>query len=316
MIKRTFEECFRDSEFILMEGGLSERVKRSYGLKLNDFISMAGLVDTEKGRGALNALWTEYAEIAYENNLPFIATTTTRRANRKLTSLAMADDEIIKRNVDFLKSVRDRQRCEMYVGGLLGCAGDAYTARGCLGFEEAVEFHEWEVSLFDEAEPDFLYAGIMPSKDEAKGLSEVISRHKIPYIISFTIEANGCLIDGTPISEAIKEIDDYVENRPLCYMTNCVHPSILYKALSQPVNDCEEVRSRFLGIQANTSPLSYAELDNSIDLKTTKPDLLAEEMMKLNSLHRFKIFGGCCGTDDRHMRKIAESLKKEALKNH
>ena len=309
MKNRTFEECFRDSEFILMEGGLSERAKREYGLRLNDFISMARLVDSERGRSALEALWTEYAEIAYENNLPFMATTTTRRANRKLSVLAMADDKIIKRNVDFLKYVRNSQRAEMYVGGLVGCTGDAYTGKGCLGFSEAAEFHEWEVGLFDEAGVDFLYAGIMPTKDEAKGMAEAVSRHKIPYIISFTIEANGCLVDGTPISAAIREIDCEVENRPLCYMTNCVHPSIVYRALSQPVNDCEEIRSRFLGIQANTSPLSYAELDNSVELKTTSPGLLAKEMMKLNEAHRLKIFGGCCGTDGRHMRKIAESLK-------
>jgi len=37
----------------------------------------------------------------------------------------------------------------------------------------------------------------------------------------------------------------------------------------------------FLGIQANTSPLSYEELDGSKDLKCSDPELLAKEMVRL-----------------------------------
>lgn len=83
----------------------------------------------------------------------------------------------------------------------------------------------------------------------------------------------------------------------MCYMTNCVHPSIVLEALSQPCNDNELVRKRFLGIQANTSPLSYAELDGAKDLHTSNPEKFANEMRKLQMNKGLKIFGGCCGTD-------------------
>ena len=64
----------------------------------------------------------------------------------------------------------------------------------------------------------------------------------------------------------------------------------------------------FLGIQANTSPLSYEELDGSKDLKCSDPELLAKEMVRLKEKKNLKIFGGCCGTERSHMEAIAQQL--------
>lgn len=97
-------------------------------------------------------------------------------------------------------------------------------------------------------------------------------------------------------------------NKPLCYMTNCVHPAIAHEALSQPFNHNAAVRSRFLGIQANTSPLPYAELDNAEDLKAAEPAAFADAMIRLKNDMQLKILGGCCGTDHRHMEAVASRL--------
>ncbi len=136
----------------------------------------------------------------------------------------------------------------------------------------------------------------------------VIEKYNIPYIISFTIKKDGCLIDGTRISDAIKYIDSLTAYRPLCYMANCVHPRIVYEALLQPFNNNEMVHMRFKGIQVNTSALSYTELDNSKDLKTSEPTEIAIDTVKLREISPFQIFGGCCGTDGRHMNEIAKLI--------
>ena len=47
-------------------------------------------------------------------------------------------------------------------------------------------------------------------------------------------------------------------------MTNCVHPQILYSALSNDFNKTDVVGKKFKGIQANTSSSSPEELDNCI----------------------------------------------------
>ena len=76
----------------------------------------------------------------------------------------------------------------------------------------------------------------------------------------------------------------------------------------QPFNQTDEVRDRFIGLQANTSDLPYEELDRAAILQTTGPAQLAREMMELNEVHPLQIFGGCCGTDQRHMMEIARRI--------
>ena len=71
----------------------------------------------------------------------------------------------------------------------------------------------------------------------------------------------------------------------------------------------QTVRERFIGIQANTSSLSYTELDGSVELKCSPPGELAASMMKLRSDFGLWIFGGCCGTDGTHMTEIARRLR-------
>ncbi len=303
-----FTECISQNKTILMEGALGERLKREYGLTFDENVAMANLIYQEKGKIALANLWNEYVDIARKYKLPFLATTPTRRANSERVKKANCSENIIADNVNFLREIQQKSDIEMYVGGLMGCKGDAYTGEGALSESEAYDFHRWQVDCFARSNADFLYAGIMPVLTEAAGMAKAMESTGLPYIISFTIQEDGKLIDGTTITDAIRYIDGITNVAPVCYMTNCVHPRILHKALSQTFNRSEIVNNRFWGIQANTSPLSYAELDGSVDLKCSEPEEFAQEMVKLRNINTFKIWGGCCGTDNRHMECLARNL--------
>lgn len=304
-----FLRCMKTREHLLMEGALGERLKREYHLTFDCHLDMAPMVYSEEGRMALELLWEGYMEIARRYDLPFLATTPTRRTNRERIQKTRYDETIIKENVDFLRRIQRHSGQEMYVGALVGCRGDAYTGIGCLSWKQAYEFHQWEAGLFAEAGVDFFYAALMPTLEESAGMVQAIQETGVPCILSFTIQPDGNLVDGTPIAEAIANIDGLTGNYPVCYMTNCVHPAIAAHALAQPVNQCELVRGRFLGIQANTAMLPYSQLDGSRELKTSDPGELADHIRKLGELCRLKIVGGCCGTDDRHMEEIAKILK-------
>ena len=306
-----FRDCMKNHSAILMEGALGERLKREYHITFDEYVAMAGLVYNLRGMKALSELWNGYMDIAHRYHLPLKATTPTRRANQERVAMSRYSERIIRDNVRFLRNIQNSTDIEMYIGGLVGCKGDAYTAEGALTEEEAYSFHKWTAERFQEAGVDFLYAGIMPALPETAGLAKAISDTKVPYIISFTIQKDGTLIDGTSIADAIHYIDEHVDNPPVCYMANCVHPGILHRALSQPFNQTEMVKQRFLGIQANTSPLSYAELDGALDLKCSDPKVLAEEMIKLQDVADIKIWGGCCGTDARHMEEIAKIVTEK-----
>ena len=307
-MKRTLSACFETSPAILMEGALGERLKREYALAFDEHVAMANLVNEERGAAALSRLWGEYIDIARRHGLPFLATTPTRRANRERMARSSCPERLFEDNVTFLRRIADESGIEMYVGGLMGCRGDAYTGEGALTQAQAAAFHRWTAERFLRAGVDFLYAGIMPTLPEAAGLAEAIDGTGLPYIISFTIRRDGCLIDGTPIADAIACIDARTANRPLCYMTNCVHPSILYEALSRSMNDRPVVRERFRGIQANTSPLPYAQLDGAVDLHCSEPEAFARGMLRLREIADIRIWGGCCGTDSRHMECVARRL--------
>lgn len=303
-----FLSCMRERNSVLMEGALGERLKREYHLQFDEHVAMAKLIYTPEGRAALRSLWMEYIDIARRYQLPFLATTPTRRANRERVALAGCGPSVIADNVSFLRNIQRQSGLEMYVGGLMGCKGDAYTGEGTLSEDEATDFHRWQADLFREAGADFLFAGIMPTLSEAAGMARAMAETGLPYIISFTIQGDGRLINGTTIADAIAGIDSRVQPPPVCYMANCVHPSILRAALNQHFNRTELVRRRFLGIQANTSPLPYAELDGAADLKCSPPETFAEEMLRLRAMSGIKVFGGCCGTDGRHMEQVARQL--------
>lgn len=304
-----FETCVKRGKPIMMEGALGERLKREYGLTFDEHVAMARLVQSEAGRAALAQLWGEYIAIAKRYGFPFLATTPTRRADRDRMDAASCDAALLEENAAFLKDIRQHSGMEMYAGGMLGCRGDAYTGEGALGQAEARRYHAWQAEAFARAGMDFLFAGLMPALSEAAGMAQAMSDTGLPYMISFTIQEDGRLIDGTTIADAIARIDDAVQRPPACYMTNCVHPSIVCRALEQPFNRCEQVKTRFLGVQANTSPLPYKALDGAADLHCAQPKALARSMMRLRRVMDLRIFGGCCGTDGRHMEEMARGMQ-------
>lgn len=306
-----FLTCYTNKSPLLMEGALGERLKREYNLPFDADVAMASLVYTNEGRQALAHLWNQYMAIAEEYNLPFIATTPTRRANKERITRSKYTEDIISENVSFLKSIKANSQTNMFIGGLMGCKGDAYQIKDVLSIDEAKIFHSWQANLFKESEVNFLFAAIMPALSEAIGMANALEETHLPYIISFMIREDGCLLDGTSIHNAIETIDKATKQKPVCYMANCVHPRILYSALKKEYNKTPLVKERFGGIQANTSSLSPEELDNSADLKCSDSIELANEILKLNDFINLNIVGGCCGTDNTHIEQIAKRISNK-----
>lgn len=345
---RDFKECFHSCDTILIEGALGLRLRTEYGLEPDPLVANAGFVYQEKGRVALREIYGQYIAIAKRYELPIMLTTPTRRANRDRAEKSGWGKAVIHDNVRFLKEIRDiyidsdirtdikldsrtdiksdhfegwhETRLsgradgsgypDIFVGALMGCRGDAYRAAEVLSENEAYEFHSWQAELFEE-EADFLYAGIMPALPEIIGMARAMGETGLPYIISFMIRDNGRLIDGTSIHEAILAVEQTVRSRPVTYMTNCVHPIHLEKALAQEFNQTELVRKHFQGIQANASLLSPEELDHCCGVVSSEPIELAREMEKLRDRYGLKIFGGCCGTNQYHMEEMAKRLSKQ-----
>ena len=306
-MKRDFVSCYEQSSIMLTEGAVGQRLEHEYGLIPDKDIMYAALIYSDKGRIALENIYSEYLRIAEKYHLPILLMTNTRRANQeRVTNSIYRDKNIMLDYTAFLKEIVSEFECEAYIGGMLGCKNDAYSGDQGLSVSDSVRFHSWEADMFGTAPIDYMFAGIMPSKYEAMGMAKVMERSLKPYIISLMINHDGVLLDGTSINDAIVAIDEAVIRKPVCYMTNCVHPAILKEALSKPFNQTDVVKSRFRGIQANAAYLEPHKLDNSKTLFSTSAVELIDEIESLQKMFPLKILGGCCGTDNTHIEELAK----------
>jgi S-methylmethionine-dependent homocysteine/selenocysteine methylase len=158
------------------------------------------------------------------------------------------------------------------------------------------------VSQLAQAGVDFLMAGTLPNVKEALGIARAMEKTGTPYIISFVIDREGLVLDGTSLWDAVSEIDSSTGQQPLCYMVNCSYPTFLC-AKEQP----KALFTRLLGYQANSSSLSHSELDGSAQLQLEDIVGWAEEMLRLNREYGVRILGGCCGTNDVHLSSLARA---------
>ncbi|MBT4268374.1 MAG: homocysteine S-methyltransferase family protein [Deltaproteobacteria bacterium] len=310
-----FESLLNDSPFVLTEGAIGERLKHEYGVVFDEHIIQAGLIyDAQE---AFRTLYTEYIDIAQACDLPIMLMTPTRKVNTEtLKKSVYYGRDIVQDCCALLQDVKATYKeysKNIFLGGVLGCKGNAYIGNDALSQEDAYDFHRPQVTQFREQGLDFLFAAIIPAVSEAVGMASAMAEAELPYIISFMIRKTGRLLDGTPLSEAIQIVDSTVHPRPLCYMTNCVHPSNLKQALMQPINKQSPNLSRFIGLQANASSLSPEELDQSKILQQGDFDDMVQEMLKLYQEFGIKIMGGCCGTDNRFLDLLAQAYVSMAV---
>ena len=122
--------------------------------------------------------------------------------------------------------------------------------------------------------------------------------------VSFTVETDGALPGGSSLAEAITEVDQASDNYAAYFMINCAHP----QHFSGVLENAPWAR-RIRGVRANASRKSHAELDEASELDAGNPLELAGQYRLLEQrMPWLNIFGGCCGTDLRHVTEIAEAV--------
>ncbi|HEY9113351.1 MAG TPA: homocysteine S-methyltransferase family protein [Bacteroidales bacterium] len=312
----SFDKIFQESEIILTEGALVERLKTEFNLKMDDYINHAGLIYTEPK--ILELLYKQYIAIGEKYNLPIMIMTPTRKVNfESINNSIFRNNNLLSDSCSFLNRIKESYNEyseKIMLGGLMGCKGDAYSGEKILDIEESYIFHKQQTSQFQNENIDFLFAGIMPEINETIGMARAMAETNIPYIISFMLRKDGCLMDGTVLSKAIEIIDNEAFPSPICYMANCIHPTNLIHGMNQEKNKNNRFLERFKGIQSNASILTPEELNNCKILQQDDFDRIISEMCFLRNEFNFKIFGGCCGTNDKFIKSLTEKLTSSVHK--
>ncbi len=296
-----FGELLARAGVVLAEGAVIERLRRHPGCRLDEHVAHAAFPISAGVREILAGIYREHLEIAERSALPMICFSPTWRANPERLSAAGLTGDVNAAGVAFAREMA-AGREDVFIGGLMGCRGDAYKPEEALSAAEAARFHAFQANALARAGCDFLCAATMPAASESLGIAAAMAQTGAPYMVSFIVTRDGALLDGTPMQEVITSLDRSVSPAPLGYMVNCVHPSIMAEALD---NCAGPARRRIVGLQANTSAKSPGELEGLADLETEDPELYADRMVELHRRFGLRILGGCCGTDARHIGSLA-----------
>lgn len=304
-----FEAFVQSSSFALSEGSIYERLRRHPGIEFDPYLAHATLIYDPQSRLILEQVHREYLDVGQRYGLAMFALTDTWKANQESINLSrFRNHKVNQDNVQFISNLRDSygpDAAPIFIGGLIGPRGDAYSPEEALPSGEAEEFHRPQLEALAKANVDFLYAATLPALSEALGIASAMAKFGLPFMLSFVIRKNGNLLDGTSLALAIETIDNAGPKAPTGYAINCVHPTIFKDGMAALERHSTTLTKRILSFQANTSAREPEELDNLEELETEDPKKLAGMIVSAYQRFHTPFFGGCCGTDTRHIERLA-----------
>ncbi len=294
----------------LTDGGIETTLIFHDGFELPDFAAF-GLLSHGEGRQALRKYYESYTSIARDHGAGFILESATWRASpdwaARLGYGSEALDSANRQAIDLLTALRDAyetDRTKMVISGCVGPRGDGYDPAELMTAEAAERYHATQIGTFSTTEADMITAITMTYAEEAIGLTRAAQAAGMPVAISFTVETDGRLPTGQSLREAVETVDAATGNGPAYYMINCAHPTHFEDALAAG----EAWTGRIRGLRANASTMSHAELDQAEELDDGNPEELGGQYRSLlGKLGQLNVFGGCCGTDHRHVAAICRA---------
>jgi S-methylmethionine-dependent homocysteine/selenocysteine methylase len=300
-----------NGELFLSDGGIETSLIFLDGIELPYFAAF-DLLKNEDGRNALRKYYAPYAELATSKGVGFILESPTWRASpdwgEKLGYRADALAEINRQAIDLMSQLRSKYetpKSVIVISGCVGPRGDGYDAGRIMTPEEAERYHAMQIGIFSQTEADMICAITMTNVNEAIGVTRAAKAAGMPVAISFTVETDGRLPSGQTLQQAITAVDDATGAQPAYFMVNCAYPT----HFSNVLEEREPWTARIRGLRANASKRSHAELDSAADLDAGNPIELAAQYREMRRrLPNLNVLGGCCGTDHRHIKEIAETV--------
>ena len=299
---------FSEHPFILSEAAICERLRGNDAITLHPTLFNTPLIYDESAAKLLASITHQYIDIAREFAVPIIIAAATWRLDAERVAAADVPPTINRDAVEFVKKIKADSGYDLvYLAGLMATKNDCYDPAAALSVLEAEQFHAAQAQQLASTGLDFLLAQTMPAVTEAEGMARAMIASGLPAVISFCINRDGRVLDGTPLDEAIDLLDDRLEGAPLGYAVNCSHPNFIKADQMNP-----HALSRLIGIWANASAREHSELELTEQSVADDIGQWADAMARLHQLHGVKILGGCCGTTDQHLRAICERLLPSA----
>src|SRR5689334_15990335 len=208
------------------DGGLETDLIFNHGVDLPEFASFP-LVEDAAGRDLLQSYYAGYAAIAAAADLGLLVETPTWRSNpdwgRVLGYDTAALDRVNQAAVALARhAAASTGLPRVAVSGVVGPRGDGYLAGG-EDPDEAAEYHAAQVRSFAAAGADLVHAMTITGPAEGIGVVRAAREAGVPVAVSFTVETDGRLPDGSTLATAVGRLE--AEAPADWYGVNCAHPT-------------------------------------------------------------------------------------------
>lgn len=295
----------------LTDGGTETWLIHKRGLEVPHFSSFHLLRD-RAATEAIRGYYRAFAAIAVDHGTAFIFDSLTYRASRDWGALFGYSREALEdanhaclalyREVASEAGLVDD---DVVISGCVGPMRDAYEGNDAPSADAAEAYHRAQIATFRKADVDVVTALSLSSSQEALGIARAGRAAGVPVAISFMVEKDHRLQSGETLHAAIEAVDRATDRAVAYYLINCAHPLDFGPALAH-----EPWIERVRGVRANASKHDHAFLSRMDHLDEGDADELAGQYGDLKArFPHMNVFGGCCGTDFHHVRKISEVLR-------
>ncbi len=291
-------------------GGFETWMQYVDGFTLRHFCGFELLNDT-RGEACLRDYHRKVVEAAVANGFGVINEGLHYRASRDWGALTGYSreglEEINLRGIEFYRDFAREYVSDttpMLVSGAIGPKGDAYSIGRLPDAAEAEDYHAEQIRTFRKAGADMVTAMTFSSVEEAIGLARAAKAEQMPVVISFIVARGGRLQGGETLEEAITTVDAQTGQAPVYYMINCTHPTEFAPGLTPG-----SWTARLGGFMPNAVAMETLDLCKLGHLEDGNPEELGGQMAELAARFRHvNVWGGCCGTDGRHIGQITRKV--------
>lgn len=300
----------RDGVLYLTEGGFETELLYRHGIELPCFAAFAILAEPEKAE-VLRGLYRRVLDVAAAEGFGALIGWLGYRASpdwgAKLGLSAAGLREATLRAVEFMHDLKREyaaQVREILVNEGIGPRGDAYGTGGVITEGEAEDYHSVQLETV-KGRVDVVWAATQNNVPEVIGMARAAQALHVPFAVSWSLNAKARLNSGPTVEEAIGAVDTAVPGAVAWYGINCSHPLEFEPALT-PGTWIERLRC----IRPNAAAMDKIALCKLGHLEEGDPVELGRQMGEVARRYpQMDIWGGCCGTDHKHLTEIARNVK-------
>ena len=295
----------------LTEGGTETEIMFRHGFEFPHF-AVFELLKDRRATELLHDMFRRYLDAVADSGCAALMSGLDYRASPDWAGLLGYSDaglaEIQAQCLDFLRDVaapyRD-QIPDIVIAGIIGPRGDAYALNRTISADEAQEYHAVQLANLKRFGADMAWGATFNNVPEAVGLARAAADVGVPLNLSFTLTSDHILRSGVTLKEAVLAVDEEAgAARPHSYGINCSHP-LEYAPALEPGDWFNRVQN----IRPNAAMMDKMALCKLNHLEEGDPEELARLMGDLaREAPQISMWGGCCGSWDRHLRLIAKAV--------